>query len=195
MRETAILHSPDPARRLDLKPGRNRLVRCHCTMRYNRSQNLFSECNNRSDVTKPCACPTHSSDRHNGPTGWAGRTPLRCCESVLVRHELLILNRGRKREPNLRATDRIIAGLSTLFTIGFIHFVSSANANPSCSVLTYPGGGSPPTEHASLRWSHWSEFISQEPKRNARYALVTSLPLSASRYSLCRQEIFPGDRC
>ena len=37
-------------------------------------------------------------------------------ESVLVRHPLLILNRGRKRAPNLRATDRIIAaGLCTLF--------------------------------------------------------------------------------
>ena len=29
-------------------------------------------------------------------------------ESVLVRHQLLILNRGRKRAPNLRATDPII---------------------------------------------------------------------------------------
>ena len=36
-------------------------------------------------------------------------------ESVLVRHQLLILNRGRKRAPNLRASDRIIAGLCTLF--------------------------------------------------------------------------------
>ena len=36
-------------------------------------------------------------------------------ESVLVRHQLLILNRGRKRAPNLRARDRIIAGLCTLF--------------------------------------------------------------------------------
>ena len=36
-------------------------------------------------------------------------------ESVLVRHQLLILNRRRKRAPNLRATDRIIAGLCTLF--------------------------------------------------------------------------------
>ena len=35
-------------------------------------------------------------------------------ESVLVRHQLLILNRGRKRAPNLRAADRIIAGLCTL---------------------------------------------------------------------------------
>ena len=36
-------------------------------------------------------------------------------ESMLVRHQLLILNRGRKRAPNLRATDRIIAGLCALF--------------------------------------------------------------------------------
>ena len=36
-------------------------------------------------------------------------------ESVIVRHQLLILNRGRKRAPNLRATDRILAGLCTLF--------------------------------------------------------------------------------
>jgi hypothetical protein len=33
-------------------------------------------------------------------------------ESVLVRHQPLILNRGRKRAPNLRTTDRIIVGLS-----------------------------------------------------------------------------------
>ena len=36
-------------------------------------------------------------------------------ESVLIRHQLLILNRGRKRAPNLRTADRIIAGLCTLF--------------------------------------------------------------------------------
>src|SRR5262249_51496742 len=35
-------------------------------------------------------------------------------ESVLVRHQVLILNRGRKRAPNLRVADRIIAGLCTL---------------------------------------------------------------------------------
>src|SRR5215831_10603331 len=36
-------------------------------------------------------------------------------ESVLRRHQALILNRGRKRAPNLRSSDRIIAGLCTLF--------------------------------------------------------------------------------
>ena len=32
-------------------------------------------------------------------------------ESMLVKHQLLILHRGRKRAPNLRATERIIGGL------------------------------------------------------------------------------------
>ena len=36
-------------------------------------------------------------------------------ESVLLRHQLLILNRGRKRTPNLRARDRILSGLCTLW--------------------------------------------------------------------------------
>ena len=36
-------------------------------------------------------------------------------ESVLVKHQLLILNRGLKRAPNLRVADRIIAGLCTFF--------------------------------------------------------------------------------
>ena len=35
-------------------------------------------------------------------------------ESALIRHQLLILNRGRKRAPNLRVSDLIIAGLCTL---------------------------------------------------------------------------------
>ena len=33
---------------------------------------------------------------------------------LVVRHQLLILNRGRKRAPNLRVSDRIVAGLCTL---------------------------------------------------------------------------------
>src|SRR5215470_3357575 len=36
-------------------------------------------------------------------------------ESVLMRHQLLVLNRPRKRAPNLRSSDRIIAGLCMLF--------------------------------------------------------------------------------
>ena len=36
-------------------------------------------------------------------------------ESVLVKQQLRILNRGRNRAPNLRAVDRIIAGLCALF--------------------------------------------------------------------------------
>src|SRR5262245_41037898 len=35
-------------------------------------------------------------------------------ESILMRHQVQIVNRGRKRAPNLRSSDRIIAGLCTL---------------------------------------------------------------------------------
>src|SRR5687767_5066060 len=36
-------------------------------------------------------------------------------ESVLVKHQLLILNRSRRRAPNLHVTDRLVAGVCTLF--------------------------------------------------------------------------------
>jgi transposase InsO family protein len=36
-------------------------------------------------------------------------------ESLLLKHQLVVLNRGRERAPNLRPTDRVIAGLCTLF--------------------------------------------------------------------------------
>ena len=36
-------------------------------------------------------------------------------ESVLVKHQLIILNRSRQRAPNLRASDRFVAGLCALF--------------------------------------------------------------------------------
>jgi len=35
-------------------------------------------------------------------------------ESLLVKHQLLILNRSRKRSPNLRLADRIVAGVCAL---------------------------------------------------------------------------------
>ena len=35
-------------------------------------------------------------------------------ESLLIKHQLLVLNRGRKRAPNLVASDRIVAGLCTV---------------------------------------------------------------------------------
>ena len=46
-----------------------------------------------------------------GPGGLRGVV----AESLLVKHQLLILRRGRKRAPNLRPADRIIVALCTLF--------------------------------------------------------------------------------
>src|SRR6266850_5821090 len=36
-------------------------------------------------------------------------------ESVLLKHQLLILNRPRQRSPNLRVSDRLVAGVCALF--------------------------------------------------------------------------------
>src|ERR1700746_1527904 len=36
-------------------------------------------------------------------------------ESVLAKHQLLILNRSRRRAPNLRTRDRLIAGFCSLW--------------------------------------------------------------------------------
>ncbi len=54
-------------------------------------------------------------------------------ESALLRHQLLILNRGRKRAPNLRDTDRIAAGLFTLFMgpVRVVRRIRSAHYRPA----------------------------------------------------------------
>jgi putative transposase len=49
-------------------------------------------------------------------------------ESVLVKHQLMILNRSRKRAPNLRVLDRIITGLCSLL-------MRPARVNRSAMVL------------------------------------------------------------
>ena len=49
-------------------------------------------------------------------------------ESLLLKHQLCIFNRGRKRAPNLHAAERIIAGLCTLF-------MNPARLLPSAIVL------------------------------------------------------------
>ncbi len=68
----------------------------------------------------------------------AGPGGLRCvvAESVLVRHQLLVLNRGRKRAPNLRTADRIIAALCTLF-IRPARVLRSSIALKPCTLLHF----------------------------------------------------------
>ena len=44
-----------------------------------------------------------------------GGTRSLVAESLLLKHQLLIVNRSRKRSPNLRASDRIVAGLLALW--------------------------------------------------------------------------------
>ena len=55
-------------------------------------------------------------------------------ESVLVKHQLVILNRGRKRAPNLRTADRVIASLCSLFMRGARIVPSAITLKPSTSL-------------------------------------------------------------
>jgi hypothetical protein len=52
-------------------------------------------------------------------------------ESVLVKHQLLILNRSRKRSPTLRPSDRVVAGLCALWIHPGRFFRSAIVVNPS----------------------------------------------------------------
>ena len=45
-----------------------------------------------------------------GPSG----TRAVIAETLLIKHQLVVLNRSRRRAPNLTATDRIVMGLCTL---------------------------------------------------------------------------------
>ena len=51
-------------------------------------------------------------------------------------------------------------------SVGFIRFVSSTNATQATGVLTITPVGLPPTEHASLRWSHYGQKT--RPKVNGK---------------------------
>ena len=53
-------------------------------------------------------------------------------ESVLVKHQLLILNRSRKRAPNFCAFDRIVAGLCVLLMRPTRVLRSAIVLKPSC---------------------------------------------------------------
>ena len=44
-------------------------------------------------------------------------------ESVLIKQQLLILNRSRQRSPNLRSSDRLVAGLCAVLTENSVRIV------------------------------------------------------------------------
>ena len=58
-------------------------------------------------------------------------------ESVLMRHQGLILNRGRKRAPNLRSSDRVIAALCILMMRPPSRVVRSAGVLKTSTLLHF----------------------------------------------------------
>jgi hypothetical protein len=51
----------------------------------------------------------HPLHRHPGPVAGTWRRPFPSCESLLLKHQALIVNRCRQRSPNLSARDRVLA--------------------------------------------------------------------------------------
>jgi putative transposase len=58
-------------------------------------------------------------------------------ESLLVKHQLLILDRSRKRAPNLRLSDRVVAGVCALLMRPrrLIIVRSSSNRQRPCACI------------------------------------------------------------
>ncbi len=76
-------------------------------------------------------------------------------ESVLVKHQLLILNRSRQRAPNLRLSDRIVAGWCTLF-VRPSRLIRSAIVLKPSTLLSL---------HQALRKRKYRRLFSSERKR------------------------------
>jgi hypothetical protein len=52
-------------------------------------------------------------------------------ESLLLKHQLLLLNRSRQRSPNLSASDRILAGWMALLLQPHLGFSDCTSKRPS----------------------------------------------------------------
>ena len=92
-------------------------------------------------------------------------------KSVLIRHQLVILNRGRKRTPNLRAPDRIIAGLCTLFMRPARVLRSSIVLKPSTLLHLHSVLRKRKYRMFVFAWappSAWPEATQQRPHRGRR---------------------------
>ena len=76
-------------------------------------------------------------------------------ESLLVKHQLLILNRSRHRAPNLRVSDRILAGVCALFMSPTRVFRSAIVLRPS-TILNF---------HRTLRQRKYRLLFSPKRRR------------------------------
>src|SRR5215467_6070901 len=83
---------------------------------------------------------------------WPGGLRSVVAESLLVKHQLQILNRGRKRAPNLRPAERFIAGLCTLFLKpSTLLFSTTCWRNESTACCFRPSGGVSLAQKAQIK--------------------------------------------
>ena len=86
-------------------------------------------------------------------------------ESLLVKHQLLILNRSRHRAPNLRVSDRILAGVCALFMRPARVFRSAIVLRPS-TILNF---------HRTLRQRKYRLLFSPKRRRTGPKGLPKDL--------------------
>ena len=86
---------------------------------------------------------------------WPGGLRMVLAESVMLRHQLLILNRGRKRSPNLLPIDRVVAGMCTAF-IKRARLIRSAIVISPSTFLNI---------HAWMRSQKYRMLFSPSPRR------------------------------
>jgi putative transposase len=84
----------------------------NCKIRQN--PRLFVPANIRN---ARCYSAFHSCCDDSGSPNRPGGVRSVLAESVLMRHQLLVLNRSRRRAPNLRALDRLVSGWCALLVL------------------------------------------------------------------------------
>ena len=97
-------------------------------------------------------------------------------ESVLVKQQLLMLNRSRHRAPNLCASDRILAGVCALFMCPARVIRSAIVLRPS-TILEF---------HRALRTRKYRWLFSPKRRRTGAYPVTCGLKLTMPRYRLLR---------
>src|SRR5438093_8921100 len=103
----------------------------------------------------PChrAVPNHPPECHAASVSFASHHVAFAPKQGARPPDLFFLSRPPLGSLSLRPGDSL-AILTMALSVGFIRFVSSANATQVTGLLTLALMGLTPTEHASLCWTH-----------------------------------------
>ena len=149
---SSLLRARPPPSRLPSLSRFRRLYDVPCSTGFPMGRGRFHQLLSMS--LSPC-CPYYPAEvtrrvGQSAPCHAAFARPKR------ARPSGLILSRPPVGSLALRPGDLLTIPRMAL-SVGFIRFVSSANATQATGSLTIAPVGLPPTEHASLCWSHFGQ--------------------------------------